>query len=326
MKNKKAGTLLRLGISLLALGIVVYTLRGKLSEALTILRHDVNWYYVLAAFAIYFVSLGVIAVRLRSVFAVQSIRVTFRESYYLTCIGLFFNLFFPSAVGGDVAKAYYAYKHSNKKIAATTSVLLDRLMGFVAIIIMALVAVSFFAKDLADARMVQVVYVFLGLMILTVCFFASRRFAKLFGFLKHLIPSEKWRNRLSEIYSAIYYYKRHPMTLLFVVLLSFAAQTLFICMHYAMTLALGVDIGLGVYFILIPLITIASMAPSLGGLGVREAGTIYLFSRFMPAERALALSILLDILIYLFSFGSGIFYALKGGLKGQAITEMEDLQ
>ncbi len=75
-----------------------------------------------------------------------------------------------------------------------------------------------------------------------------------------------------------------------------------------------------------PVISIVSMAPSIGGLGVREASVLYLFSRYLSPERALALTLLVDILIYSFSIGSGIWYAFRGGLKSKELAEMEIMQ
>ena len=88
---------------------------------------------------------------------------------------------------------------------------------------------------------------------------------------------------------------------------------------------IGTLVGLGGGFILIPVLSIASMAPSIGGLGVREAAIIYLFKHYMPNERALALSLLLDMLIYALSFAGGILYAFKGGLKARVMHEMEEI-
>jgi hypothetical protein len=68
------------------------------------------------------------------------------------------------------------------------------------------------------------------------------------------------------------------------------------------------------------------MAPSIGGLGVREASVLYLFGRYLSPERALALTLLMDVVIYSFSIGSGIWYAFRGGLKPKAFDEMEILQ
>jgi uncharacterized membrane protein YbhN (UPF0104 family) len=63
----------------------------------------------------------------------------------------------------------------------------------------------------------------------------------------------------------------------------------------------------------------------LGGLGVREAGGIYLFSRFMTPEKALALTLLMNLIIYGYSLASGVLFAVKGGLKVKTIHEMEEL-
>ena len=44
---------------------------------------------------------------------------------------------------------------------------------------------------------------------------------------------------------------------------------------------------------------------------------LYLFSRYLPPERAFALTLLMDIMLYSFSIGSGVWYAFRGGLKAK---------
>lgn len=99
------------------------------------------------------------------------------------------------------------------------------------------------------------------------------------------------------------------------ILLSFISQTVFVTSNYWIALSLGAAIPFWKFFILIPVISIVSMAPSIGGLGVREASVLYLFSLYLPSERALAFTVLMDILIYTFSIAGGIIYAFRGGLK-----------
>ncbi len=320
------GKILRFIISFAAIGLIVYVMRDKLHESMAILRNEVVWGWIVLAIAGYFVGLAIIAVRLQWVFRVQDIHMTFRECYHLGFVGLFYNLMLPSAVGGDVAKAVYAYKHSGKKIESATSILLDRLLGFLATIMMATIGLLCFSKEADSAYIDYAVYGALGVFVFFGVFFASRRFARIFKGVAHLIPSEKFKMRLAEIYHAIYGYRHHHGPVLTAVALSFVGQAVFITTNYWIAVSIGADISYWKFFILIPVISIVSMAPSIGGLGVREASVLYLFSRYLPQERALAYTLLMDLLIYSFSIGSGIWYAFRGGLKKKDFDEMEMVQ
>ncbi len=320
------GKILRFIISFAAIGLIVYFMRDKLHDSMAILRHEVVWGWFAAAIAIYFVALAVLAIRLKWVFRVQDVRMTFQECYHLGFVALFYNLMLPSSVGGDVAKAVYAYKHSGKKIESATSIMLDRMLGFVALIIMAGIGMMCFRKEAESPYIDYAVYGAFGVLVFVIAFFTSRRFARLFKGLGHFIPNEKWKMQLAEVYHAIYGYRHHQGPVLMAILLSFLGQAVFIVGNYWISLSIGADINFWKFFILIPVISIVSMAPSIGGLGVREASVLYLFSRYLPAERALALTLLMDVMIYSFSFGSGIWYAFRGGLKKKELDEMEMMQ
>ena len=326
MKGGLRGNIFRFAVSFAALGLVVFFMRGKLDEACHVLRAEAQWNWILFSIFLYFLAICLLAVRLLFVFTVQKIRLNFGEALYLNLIGLFFNLFLPSAVGGDIAKAYYAYKHSGKKLESVTSVLLDRLMGFSALMVMAPAAVLVYSKQLGDPRLAWAVYGFVFAMFSLTAFLASKRFARLFSFLLDKIPQGKFRQRLSDVYHAIYYYKKHLKVLFLTWGISLISQSFFILIYYTLARSLGLDLNPWLFFVIVPLIAVFSMIPSIGGLGVREAGSVILFSRFMAQERALALSLLLDMLIYGYSFASGIVFMLRGGLKSKVIHEMEALQ
>ena len=99
MKGAK-GKILRFIISFAAIGLIVYFMRDKLHDSMAILRHEVVWGWFAAAIAIYFVALAVLAIRLKWVFRVQDVRMTFQECYHLGFVALFYNLMLPSSVGG----------------------------------------------------------------------------------------------------------------------------------------------------------------------------------------------------------------------------------
>ncbi len=323
MKNWK-GILARLLISVGAIGFILYSFRSKLSEALTILKTEVRWEYFLIAVLTYLAGLGLLAVRLNVMLKVHRIILSFWESFYLGLVGLFFNLFLPSSVGGDVVKIYYAAKHSpGKKIQATTSIIMDRLMGFVALAILTMAAFAFYSRQNHDAHIDKVIYLFLGGIFLMAFFFLSPKSTEFFIIFGRILPL-KLREKLAVLVDALYQFKLHFKSMSVGVLISLATQALFIIVYYWLTVSLSVDIPVLTFFIIIPILTVISMAPSLGGLGVREAGVMYLFSKYMPHERALALSLLLDMLIYGFSIASGIIYSIRGGLKSTEVLPTGD--
>lgn len=321
-KKSKIGFWLRLGVSLAALAGLIYALRGKLDEAFGIVRHGLVWEWFLLAVGLYFVAIAIISWRLQLVLHVQKVKVTLLEAFYLSFLGLFFNLFFPSAMGGDVAKAYFAYQYSGKKLPSFTGVVLDRLLGFVTIVLIALIALAFYGRKLITPAIQQSVYGAFGLLLLLTFFFASRRFAGSLRFFSFLIPSAKLRQKLADFYHGIREYRNHRRTLLMSLAISFVAQFFFFLDTYLLARSLQMDISLLTFLVLGPIVVFVSLAPSLSGLGVREAGFVFFFKAYVPVEQALALSLLYDFLFYGSAILAGIVFAFRGGLRKGVVHDL----
>lgn len=315
----------RISTTLLAFGVIIYWVRDKWDETLQILRHDVLWEWFALGVLVYGLGLLVISKRLQVVFKVQKIHISFWETVYVGMIGLFFNLFLPSAVGGDLAKGYYAAKISGKKMAAGTSVLLDRLMGFATLVVMAVVGLLLRHQQMQDPRIERFVFLFLGALIATALILLSKRIAGLFKFLRHLVPSEKGRDAVRRIYDSIHQYRNHKKSMFFCLLLSLLSQTFFVVSNYYASVSLGGGVEFSKFFIFIPLIGILGMVPSIGGLGVREAGVVYFFGKMIGTERAFAFSLLLVTMIYGYSLISGIVYGIREGFKPKVIHDLEKM-
>lgn len=70
----------------------------------------------------------------------------------LALIGQFFNLFVPGGVGGDLIKAVYLRKEAGERFAeAVLTVLLDRILGLLGLLILALIAVGINPALLEDS-------------------------------------------------------------------------------------------------------------------------------------------------------------------------------
>lgn len=324
--KKSLGLLLRVAISFLAMAGLIYALRDKLGEALLIVRGGLRWEWFLLAVGINLAATGLISRRLQIVFLVQKVRIKFLQTFYLSFLGLFFTLFFPSALGGDVAKGYYAYQYSGKKLGSLTGVVLDRLIGLVALVTIALVAILGYSRRLANPLIEKSIYGAVALLVFGIFFFSSHRFAKSFGFLSFLVPSASWREKLSDLYHAIREYKNHKKLLVTCCIISLVAQLLYLSLSFFLARALGISISLWPCFVLMPLVAFVSMAPSLSGLGVREAGFVFFFKTLMPAEQAFALSLLYDLIFYGTALAGGLLFAFKGGLRREVIHDLEEIE
>ncbi len=65
------------------------------------------------------------------------VRVSVFRLLALYCIGKFFNNFFPSTVGGDIARSYILGREIQSQERSFVSVILERLTGFIALVILA---------------------------------------------------------------------------------------------------------------------------------------------------------------------------------------------
>ncbi len=309
----------RFAVSLAVLGTVLYLMRDKFHDALAILQNEVSWQWIFLAVLGYFSALALMALRLQRIFKVQNIILPFKDCYHLGFIGLFYNLMFPSAIGGDLAKIFYAAKHSGKSVESATAIFLDRTLGAVVIFPIACVGIAFLGIEDKNPRVFYFAAAFVLGMIFFVLFFTNDKFADMFKTAARLIPEGKIKQKLREIYFAVREYRNHSKLVLSAAMLSFCGQIFYIASFYAIAWAIDARISFLEFFILIPVSYIVSMAPSIGGLGVREAGLIYLFNRYLQPERSIALTLLIDLLLYSFSIGAGIWYGFRGGLKARNI-------
>jgi len=73
------------------------------------------------------------------------------------CIGLFFNLAFPTAIGGDVVKMYYAGRPSRLYTESFAATLLDRDSGMFAMMIIACAAILVYPVEVPDIPVATII-------------------------------------------------------------------------------------------------------------------------------------------------------------------------
>ncbi len=325
MLKKIRNLFIRISVSVFSLVLMFYMVKGELIEALTHLR-NINLIFLVLAVVVNFLSLSIVTFRTRMILLIQKINLSFSRLYYLWLISFFFNMFLPSAVGGDIAKAYYIAKDSGKKFASVTSVLLDRFFGMIATISIGFFAYLLGRDHIDDPKIGQVVTWAAAVVFIGLVFVMSKRFskpAKSF-FLKFSPP--KIRELIARLFDALDLYRNRRIDFFLLVLNSLVAQAFFIFMVYVLAKSIHINLPVAVFFLFMPLITLISIIPSIGGLGVREAATVYLFKEYVTLDQAVALSLIFDLFVYGIGCACGILYAIRGGASIQEIERIEKSQ
>lgn len=223
-------------------------------------------------------------------------------------IGLFFNLFLPSSAGGDVARSINLFSHTPHKARAVTSVLLDRLSGFITLILICAVSLILGYKYVNDSSIFLIVAVFLFILAgLILVLFSRRIFLKLSGFFSRVPHIAK---KLMSLSDAFILFRNRYAVIAFSIIISAMSQMLFFLMSYYIVKSFHAEVGIIYFLIFIPIISfITSLPISLGGLGVRDATSVYFFTKIgVKSSTALGLSLMNFVFLTGIGLIGGIVY------------------
>ncbi|MFH0771961.1 MAG: lysylphosphatidylglycerol synthase transmembrane domain-containing protein [Candidatus Omnitrophota bacterium] len=315
--------LIRTAISLVFIGILVWFVRKDIPDIVIALKSLNPLFFLIAAILNIF-SLAVISLRLKKILSFQGVNIKLREAIYLNFIGNFFNNFLPTSVGGDLVKGYYATKKSSKKLESFSAIFFDRFFGFLSMGLLAFLGVLFLNKHIKDSKLFWGAVVFSAGVLLVFILFMNKNLTKrLFSFALKL-PIFKEGSGLRKLYNALNSYKEHKVMMAQLIGISLAAQMIAVLAIYVIIRSLSQEISFLNLFLIIPLVSTASMMPSINGLGVREGAFVYFLKEFISKESAFAASLLYLGLILIISFIGGVLYLFSAKLyKVSLRTEME---
>jgi len=223
-------------------------------------------------------------------------------------VGLFFNNFLPANVGGDIARVMDTSRYGPTRGAAISAVILDRLIGTVALAGLALVT----TVAAIDEFKLGVAYLAL------VGFFAVSVFMLWVVFHPALLPRVgRWMSRvgihsiqphLLDMAERFQGFRERPRLLFGLLAVGILVQVARVGVHVMVGMALGLRIPLHYFFLFVPLLAvIVSLPISLNGIGLREGAGVVLFG-LVGVDRAGAFS--LQFTTYLVA----VSVSLLGGL------------
>jgi hypothetical protein len=241
-----------------------------------------------------------------------AVRYTRLLAFYF--IGMFFNLFLPTVVGGDAVKAVLLTRETGSPARATASVFMERNLGLFALLSIALVAAwRAPAVDIVGMRLSTLTLLLLAGFVAANVVLATRG---VYGLVDRIIGSTRlarMRPRAAPLYEAMSAYAARPRVLVATVLLSFVFQGVVIAVVFLNARALDLQFPFATIAVFVPLISLAGMIPvSVNGLGVREALYIFFFGRLgAPTEVSVSLALLYLAVTFTASLPGGIVYALQ---------------
>jgi uncharacterized membrane protein YbhN (UPF0104 family) len=267
--------------------------------------------YIAVALGVYLIAQGVSAVRWTMLARPLGIKTPFKDllQYYL--IGMFFNLFAPSTVGGDVSRVYYMVKDDEAEakgravttVHAAMSVLMDRAIGMVVLVWLGAVALLLFPDYAVPQPVRSATFLLAGGLLLG---------ALLMPVLRRFLP-EDGPQLAVKLRLALRSYRLHWRALLAAAALSLMVHLIQAWLHTVMGRALGLELPLSFCLIVYPLVgTFAAIPISLNGLGLREGGYIFLLAVIgINAEQGIAFSILLLLIVAVDSMIGGLIFLLQ---------------
>jgi uncharacterized membrane protein YbhN (UPF0104 family) len=219
-------------------------------------------------------------------------------------VSSFVGAFLPAGVGADAARAYALSLHTSQGSEAIASVAVDRLLGLVSILTMAVVGVIAAGSQVGRTANILV------LVMAIVAGAAGVLWAD--RWLRAALP-DPWHGsrpgaRVLRLADALSRYRSHRSALVFVFLLSVSVQVLRILQAWLLGLGIGITVPFSYYLFFMPIGLIALLLPiSISGFGAPQAIIVWLLQPRGVAEHdALALSTLIVL--------TGIIANLPGAL------------
>lgn len=236
------------------------------------------------------------------------------RAFLIGYIGLFFNNFLPGAVGGDIAKAWVAARDEERKLAVVASIILDRLAGLVAMIVLAFAAAM---VSLGREELRKPVLFIAGLFAVSVLgyfvYFSRRlRTARAVEWIKARLPLREGIRGLDATFKQV---NASKSTVALSLGLSLLGQSTSIVLLWLLSQALGIyQPTLADFFLFAPIAFILTAIPvTLGTWGTQEIVYRELLGLVrVSATDAIGLSFLFRLSAILVSLpGAIVFLALK---------------
>lgn len=258
---------------------------------------------------------------------VQEIHITLWESVRLTYLGQFFNQVIPGTMGGDLVKAWYVHRHTDRTATVLLTIFVDRVMGLVELVLMSgVMLLVVLGGKIEPWEKLQTAAMALGILTAgMLCMFAlvlSARLRRLLH-LQKLWSKTRIAHHITAAGQAVRVLRARPGVLLAALGQTVLAHIFFIGAIALLGISLRLDLPAYRYFVFLPLIYILGAVPiSPGGVGLVERLYLaFLQTPAVGASEVVALAMLARIVPALWAL-PGLIVAVRG----PRLPDAEDME
>lgn len=251
----------------------------------------------------------------------EHIRMDLRKLINFYFVGIAFNHFLPTGMGGDVVKAYYTGRETNNTAGAASAVLLSRITGFFGMLFVSIPALMLWHS--LFNHQITIAYILSCLAMCTAVVVAGFLAAQLPRLFQGRLAKQRLIAPVLKVGNALTMSARRPVAM--------GNATIFgICFHlvaclnyYSYGVMLHLNIPFSFYLVAVPFVFLIAFLPiSINGFGLREGAFVYMFSTVHVAPTtALLLAFMVDIQTLFFGVIGGCIYLLMGQSKKAMIVE-----
>lgn len=263
-----------------------------------------------------------------------AIRLTMVRAFVLNMVGAFYNTFMPGSTGGDLLKAYYIARQTHLRTRAVMSVIVDRIVGLLALVIMGgvMAGIQYFRmphEDPAHAKCAQVATGSLVILVgtaVSLFVFYHPRLRRLSG-LDFVIRRLPMQTQVNKAVDAMQIYRQRPWLMLWALLVTFPVHATVVVSATFAGMAFGLPLHPLYYWVVVPVVVLSGAVPiSPQGAGVMEFFAILLTRRQgATISQAFALTMSIRIVQMLWNLTGGIF-VLRGGYHAPTDREQRELE
>jgi len=304
---------LKLSVSIVLLAILF----GRIDVAQlwqTARLASVAW--LLVALAVYAVNVLASTWRWKQLLDAQHVQLRRRTLLGSFVVASFFNNFLPSNIGGDVIRIGDTARAAGSKTLATTIVLADRLLGLMALVLVAALGATAVGRLHPAGAPIWPVWLWAGFLVGAAAsapaVLAPDGFGRLLQPLTVFHP--EWvGGRIDKLTGALARFRQEPGALARCFGGAVFVQATMVVFYFAVAYALHLDVALSDLAVVVPISFVVQMLPvSVNGFGVREATFSFYFSRIgHPIASALLVSLVAQALIILFSLTGAVVYVWR---------------